>query len=74
MVRLLKVEGHDSLVRDASSNAIINNSKSDYSSFMRQKELFASRKQEIQEQTDDINNLKEELSEIKVLLKQLLEK
>lgn len=74
MARLLKVEGHESLVRDTSSNAVINNSTKDYESFMRQKELFVSRKLEIQEQANEINNLKDELSEIKSLLKQLLEK
>ena len=35
MKKYIKVEAQDSLVRDMSSNAIVNNNKSDYENFLR---------------------------------------
>jgi len=74
MAKLLKVEGHDFLYRDASSGAIINNSDTEYNRYMQHRKAFLKRKEEIEVQKEEIDNLKDELSEIKNLLKKLLEK
>jgi predicted transcriptional regulator len=65
MTKLIRVEGEQNLYRDASSGAIINTDAYEYSQYIAQKER---RKKE----RDEINELKNELSEIKTLLKQML--
>lgn len=61
------VEGHSNLVRDESSQAIINTDLKGY-------ELFKKRKETLQKQKNEIHNLKHEVSEIKQLLTILIEK
>ena len=39
MGQMLKVEGNTSLVRDVSSNAILNTNVSDYSDYMKSKQV-----------------------------------
>lgn len=67
---MLKVEGHDALYRDPSTGAILNNDSSEYAKFR------AARKRAAKFETmeNDLNNLKEEISEIKSLLLQLIKK
>ena len=72
--RFLKVKEHESLVRDVTSNAIINNSEREYAEYVQQKEAFRQRRMEIERQANEINNLKDDLSDIKILLKQILDK
>lgn len=71
-VNHLKVEGHPSLERDVSSNAIINNNTRDFEAFKRRKETQLRQQSQIQDQVDQIESLKNELSEIKDILKALL--
>lgn len=72
MTQFLKVEGNDSLVRDTSTMAIVNTNKSEYENYIRQKKIVSERKVEIQRQTEEINNIKSELSEVKMLLMTLI--
>jgi len=65
--RYIQVEGNPSLVRDRESGAILN---SDVSEIKRQKEI--KRKNLLKEQ--ELVELKEEVSELKDLVKQLVEK
>ena len=60
----IKVEGHSNLYRDPDSGAVINSSQSDYENYMKAK---ANREGMVSE----INTLKQELDEIKQLLKKL---
>ncbi len=60
----IKVEGHSNLYRDPDSGAVINSSRSDYERYMKAK---ANREGMVSE----INTLKQELDEIKQLLKKL---
>ena len=60
----IKVEGHDGLVRDQNTGAIINRDDS---------AMAARRKsQQLGSALDDINMLKNEISEIKSLLRELV--
>ena len=60
----IKVEGHDGLVRDQNTGAIINRDDS---------AIAARRKsQQLGSALDDINMLKNEISEIKSLLRELV--
>lgn len=68
----LKVEGHASLVRDTATGAILNNNRTEYEEYLAKKRQAEAREVEISQHTEDINNIKNELSDIKQLLKQLL--
>jgi hypothetical protein len=60
----LKVEGHSNLYRDINSGAVINSNRDEYDRYMKAK---ANRDNMVTE----INTLKQELDEIKQLLKQI---
>ena len=66
-----KVEAQDSLVRDMSSNAIVNNNKSDYENFLRISEQKYKEKQEFKKLKSDVDGIKNDLDEIKSLLKSM---
>ena len=67
----LKVEGYESLVRDVSSNAIVNTNRSEYQLYMARIKSREKQGDEIRSAVKEINNLKAELREIKNLLKDL---
>lgn len=64
----LKVEGFDSLVRDTSTNAIVNTNVSDYQIYMQRRQAREDQSDKIRGAVKEINNLKKELREIKELL------
>lgn len=67
MHNVLKVIGHDGLVRDQSSGAIISVDKSEYEKYIQRRNQQKSKDREITE-------LKNEVSEIKQLLQGLLQR
>ena len=71
MKKYVKVEAQDSLVRDMSSNAIVNNNKSDYENFLRISEQKYKEKQEFKKLKSDVDGIKDDLDEIKSLLKSM---
>ena len=73
MVRL-KVEGYESLVRDVSSNAIVNTNRSEYQLYMARIKSREKQGDEIRSAVKEINNLKAELREIKSLLQEVIKK
>jgi phage terminase large subunit-like protein len=72
MNQFLKVEGHSSLVRDKTTGAILNNNRTEYEEYLDRKRKAEAREAEISQHTEDINNIKNELQDIKGLLLQLL--
>ena len=70
----LKVEGHESLARDIRSNAIVNTSKSEYRIYMNRVKSREQQGDQIRNTIKEINVLKQELFEIKSLLKEVLKK
>ena len=72
MSRFVKVEGHTSLVRDSSSNAIVNTNVSEYQIYMKRVRDRNKQGDEIRNAVKEINNLKSELREIKNLLKEIV--
>jgi wobble nucleotide-excising tRNase len=72
MNNFLKVSGHASLVRDTATGAILNNNRTEYEEYLFQKRKTEARETEISQHTEDINNIKNELSDIKQLLLQLV--
>ena len=73
-MQFLKVQGHNGLVRDLSSGAIINTNRAEYDEYMERVRLAEEKDQLISQHTDEINNMKNELREIKDLLLQLVNK
>ena len=71
MKKYVKVEAQDSLVRDMSSNAIVNNNKSDYENFLRISEQKYKEKKEFEKLKNDVDGIKDDLDEIKSLLKSM---
>ena len=70
----LKVQGHDSLVRDLKSNAIVNNSNTEYQIYMNRIKSREQQGDQIRTTIKEINTLKQELFEIKELLKEVIKK
>ena len=70
----IKVAGHDSLARDVRSNAIVNTSKNEYQLYMNRIRSREQQSDEIRNTIKEINLLKQELFEIKNLLKEVLKK
>tara|TARA_B100000927_G_scaffold243997_1_gene206192 strand:- start:349 stop:573 length:225 start_codon:yes stop_codon:yes gene_type:complete len=71
MKKYIKVEAQDSLVRDVSSNAIVNNNKSEYENFLRISEQKYKEKKEFEKLKTDVNSIKNDLDEIKIMLKSI---
>ena len=72
--RFLQVEGHDDLVRDTQSNAIINKNKSAYLLAKQRAQNAQRQRDAIRNANREINNIKSEMHEIKSMLKTLLDK
>ena len=72
MSKYLKVEGHDHLVRESSSHAIINADNSGYSIYMQRVRAREKQGDQIRNAVKEINTLKTELREIKILIKELI--
>ena len=70
----LKVEGHQGLVRDTVSNAVINSSTSEYTIYMARHRARNKQSDELRTACKEINSLKAELREIKDLIKKVIEK
>ena len=70
----LKVEGHNNLVRDTVSNAVINSSTSEYKIYMARYRSREQQSDELRNACKEINSLKAELREIKSLIKKVIEK
>ena len=68
----LKVDGYDNLVRDTSSNAVINSSTSEYRIYMARHRARNKQSDELRNACKEINSLKAELREIKSLIKGLV--
>ena len=74
MSEYLKVEGHDHLIRDMGSKAIVNTNRYAYIAAVERSRNAQKAKDELRDATREINTLKSEMHEIKSLLLQLVEK
>ena len=71
MSKLVKVEGHSSLVRDTYSNGIINTNVSESQIYMQRVKSREKQGDELRNAVKEINTLPTELREIKNLIKDL---
>ena len=68
----LKVEGHGELYRDSATNSIVNRNTSDYNRYMSQKKTKNEETEKVDTMEQDLVHLKNEINEIKSLLKDLV--
>jgi hypothetical protein len=74
MTTIVKIEGKDGLVRDISTSAIINTNRSEYQNYINRRDAALSKERQFEEHSEEINNMKTELSEIKQMLLLLINK
>ena len=68
----LKVEGQGELYRDSTTNSIVNRNTSDYNTYMSQKKMRDNENQKVDSMEQNLSDLKNEINEIKSLLKDLV--
>ena len=68
-----KVNGHSNLIRDEETKAIINTNMTDYNNYIMQKRIKEKENQKLQNLEEDFVNMKEDLNEIKSLLRSLID-
>jgi hypothetical protein len=67
----LKVEGHDGLVRDMRSSAIVNTNVTEYEIYMKRMRARQTHSDQIKDACREINSLKKEMLEIKQMILEL---
>ena len=67
----LRVEGHTGLVRDTNSNAIVNVNRTEFQVYMSRHKNRQKQGDELRGAIKEINTLKQELFEIKKLLREV---
>ena len=74
MTDFVKVKGHTNLQRDLNTNAVINTNASDYSLYMKRIKTRQKDNDKLKNAVREINNLKNELLEIKQMIKEIVKK
>ena len=69
---LQEVKDHREFVRDTESGAILNIDRSAYLNALERHKKIEKQKETIEKNTNDINSMKEEVTEIKDMVKQIL--
>jgi hypothetical protein len=69
----LKVEGHNNLIRDPFTNAIINTNMTEYQQYVSRRDVKNKENQKIEDLESDVTNIKNDLDEIKMLLRSLVD-
>tara|TARA_B100001996_G_scaffold360485_1_gene326515 strand:- start:328 stop:549 length:222 start_codon:yes stop_codon:yes gene_type:complete len=69
---MINMQGNADLKRDPKSNAIINTNVSDYERYVKRREVKAKETSKVTNMEEDLANLKNEMNEIKSLLKELV--
>ena len=68
----VKVKDNDHLIRNTNSNCIVNTNTSEYEEYLTRRKLKKSEKNKVDNLERDISTLKNELGEIKDLLRSLV--
>ena len=74
MNKHIKVKSDVSLVRDIDSNAIISRNQSEFDKFIRLSEKKYAEKKKFDNMRSDLDSLKEDMKEIKTLLRNIMDK
>jgi len=71
-MNFLKVSGHENLVRDMSSQAIVNTNIVEYSAYIKRREAALDEKKELIRLSGELNSIKTDVLEIKQMLNLLI--
>jgi len=74
MGNYVNVEGNPSLVRDLGSNAIVNTNRSEFETYLKNRDIMLGRVNQVQVQNEKINKLENDINDIKTMLQQLINK
>ena len=74
MEGFVKIQNKDGLLRDLSSGAVINTNRTDYENYLQRKTASKELQQQIKQNSDKIEKIESDLSEIKQLLITLINK
>ena len=69
---LINIKGHKNLVRDLETGAILNTDADTALARKRLREKKQQEREQLEKNTNDINSMKEEVTEIKDMVKQIL--
>ena len=72
MTNLIRVQDDTSLARDPQTGAIVMTNATQYKNYVEKRNLHAERTKEIERHAQEINNIKDDLCEIKSMLVALL--
>ena len=68
----VKVKNHDHLIRNTQSNCVVNTNKAEYEEYLTRRKLKKSEKNKVDNLERDISTLRNEITEIKDLLRSLV--
>ena len=71
-MKYVSIENKDGLVRDIDSKAVINTNRTEYENYLTRKKQASSTQDKINQNTNDINEIKKDLTEVKDLLLMLI--
>jgi len=74
MHNLVKIEGDDSMARDISSHAVISISPDKANDYYARRKIAESKANELAKQQQEINELKDDIQQIKSMLQALLQR
>ena len=74
MNKYVKVKSDVSLVRDVDSNAIISRNQSEFNKFIKLSEKKYAEKKKLDNMRSDLDSLKQDMNEIKTLLRNIMDK
>ena len=74
MNKYVKVKSDISLVRDIDSNAIISRNQSEFDKFIKLSEKKYAEKKKFDNMRSDLDSLKQDMDEIKTLLRNIMDK
>ena len=74
MNKHIKVKSDISLVRDIESNAIISKNQSEFDKFIKLSEKKYAEKKKFDNMRSDLDSLKQDMNEIKTLLRNIMDK
>ena len=73
-IQFLKVEGIDGLVRDSNTHAILNTNDKEYETYVARRTAAKAQKLQLEQQGKEIQELKNDIGEIKQMLSILINK
>lgn len=72
MMAFSRIEGQPNLIRDINTNSIINTNTEEYSRYLQTTKIKQEEKSKVEAIEKDLNNIKYEINEVKILLHKLL--